>query len=79
MDIANLLDSPLTPLQTPPSTPPPRTHQTTRDQRLQVQTLRDAGLTYNEIHQQLDLMFCQIQHAISHRVTLKSVKDDPLC
>jgi transposase len=81
MDIANLLDSPLTPPQAPQTPPPPstplRTHQTTRDQRLQVQTLRDAGLTYNEIHQQLDLTFRQIQHAISHRVTPKKRKGRP--
>ena len=52
MDIANLLNSPPTPTQTappPPPSPSPGPRETTRDQRLQVQTLRDARFTYSQV------------------------------
>jgi hypothetical protein len=72
MELANILNRPLTPPKTPPpppSTPPPRTSRTTRDQRLQAQTLRDVGFTYAQIREQLGLTFDQIQYAINHRIT----------
>jgi hypothetical protein len=56
MELANILNRPLTPPNTP-STPPPRTSYTTRDQRLQAQTLRDIGFTYAQIREQLGLTF----------------------
>lgn len=43
--------------------------QTTRDQRLQVQTLHDSSHTYNEINEQLGLTRRQIRYVIQHRLT----------
>ena len=53
----------------PPTAPPPPVYQTTRDQRLQAQTLHDIGLTYTQIRAQLGLTLRQIQYALHHRVT----------
>ena len=54
-----------------PFTPPYSSH-STRDQRLQIQTLYDAGHTYDEIHQQLsNLTRPQIKYAIRNRLTPK--------
>jgi Transposase len=79
MDIANLQNSPSPP---PPPSPSPSSppspsdqrsgRQTTRDQRLQIQTLRTAGLTYSQIQRQLgDVTLHQITYAIQHPVTPK--------
>jgi Homeodomain-like domain len=59
-----------------PYTPPPAASDTTRDQRLQAQTLHDVGLTYTQIHEQLGLTLRQVQYAISHRITPKNAPDD---
>jgi Transposase len=82
MELANILNRPLTPPNTPPpppppSTPPPRTSHTTRDQRLQAQTLRDIGFTYAQIREQLGLTFDQIQYAVNHRITPQKRKGRP--
>jgi hypothetical protein len=82
MDSANQLDRPSTPPPPPlpspsfdhPSTPPTAscpttTTQTTRDQRLQVQTLHDIGLPYAHIHDHLGLTIRQIHYALRHRLT----------
>jgi hypothetical protein len=53
---------------TPPTAPPP-VHQTTRDQRLQAQTLHDIGLPYVRIRDHLGLIIRQIRYAIRHRLT----------
>lgn len=60
----------------PPSTPPAAC--TTRDQRLQIQTLHDAGLKYGQIREQLGFTFRQIQYALSHRITPKKRRGRPL-
>lgn len=78
MDIANLLNSPPTPPRTPPPpTAPSISNETTRDQRIQVQTLRDIGFTYDQIHQQLGLTLHQIAYAINHQVTPQKRKGRP--
>ncbi|KAF2835625.1 hypothetical protein M501DRAFT_997757, partial [Patellaria atrata CBS 101060] len=46
----------------PPSTPP-RRHHLTRDQRIQVQTLRGIGLTYEAIVKHLGFSYQQDQRA----------------
>jgi hypothetical protein len=75
MDSANELDRPQTPPA--PSTPPPPFASgstilcSTRDQRLQAQTLHNAGLTYTQIRTQLSLTLRQIQYAVSHRLIFK--------
>jgi hypothetical protein len=73
MDSANKLNRPQTPPA--PSAPPPASDFTilcsTRDQRLQAQTLYDTGLTYAQIRTQLGLTFRQVQYAVSHRLTPK--------
>jgi len=56
------------PPPTPPTAPPP-VYQTTRDQRLQAQTLHDIGLTYTQIRAHLGLTLRQIQYAIHHQLT----------
>jgi hypothetical protein len=84
MDIANLLNSPSPPPSppSPPSTPSPPIRKsaldTTRDQRLQIQTLRSAGLTYSQIQGQLgDVTLHQITYAIQHPVTPKKRSGRP--
>nr|AEH41521.1 hypothetical protein [Endocarpon pusillum] len=81
MDTANLQNSPLIRPQTPPSlppSPPPSTaNETTRDQRIQVHTLRNIGFTYKQIHQQLGLTYDQVQYAVNHQVTLQKRKGRP--
>jgi transposase len=84
MDIANLLNSPFPPPPPPPpSTPsPPPVRKsaldTTRDQRLQIQTLRTAGLTYSQIQGQLgDVTLHQIAYAVQHPVTPKKRSGRP--
>jgi hypothetical protein len=60
MELANILNRPLTPPNTPPpppSTPPPHMSHTMRDQRLQAQTLRDISFNYAQIREQLGLTF----------------------
>jgi len=49
----------------PPSTPKkPKFHYLTRDQRLQILTLHDAGFIYTEIlHRMPNVTFHQIEHA----------------
>jgi hypothetical protein len=82
MDSANELNRPQTPPappapSAPPSAPPSAsdsasdstTRCSTRDQRLQAQTLYDAGLTYTQIRTQLGLTLRKIQYAVSHRLT----------
>jgi transposase len=70
MDSTNEANRP----QIPPSA---STSYSTRDQRLQIQTLRDIGLTYRQIHEQLGLTHRQIRYAISHRVTPKKRSGRP--
>jgi hypothetical protein len=53
----------------PPAPPPPTTSHTTRDQRLQAQTLHNIGLSYAQIRAHLGLTFRQISYAIRHRLT----------
>ncbi|KAF7510070.1 hypothetical protein GJ744_007174 [Endocarpon pusillum] len=48
----------------------------THDQRLRVQTLHEAGLTYEQIHKQLDLTR-QVQYAITYLVTPNTRKGRP--
>lgn len=61
-------------LQTPSNA---STNQTTRDQRLQVQILRAAGLSYSQVHEQLGLTLRQISYAVNHRVTPQKRKGRP--
>lgn len=78
MDITNLLNSPPSPPRTPP--PPPTasiSNYTTRDQRIQAQTLRNIGFTYEQIHQQLGLTLHQVAYAVNHRVTPQKRKGRP--
>jgi transposase len=58
------LDRPQTPLQALHS-------HTTRDERLQVQTLRDTGFNYSQISSQLNLTLHQVAYASNHRLTPK--------
>jgi hypothetical protein len=58
-----------TPPTAPPIAPPPPVYQTTRDQRLQAQTLHDIGLPYARIRDHLGLSIRQIRYAIRHRLT----------
>ena len=79
MDLANILNRsspppppppPLSaPFSSPPSPPPSPSHQTTRDQRLQVQLLREIGWTYSQICNKLQLTPIQVRYAISHCLT----------
>jgi DNA-binding transcriptional MerR regulator len=55
--------------QTPPEPALKIAPDTTRDQRLQIQTLRDAGFTYNQIREQIDITLNQIQYALQYRIT----------
>jgi uncharacterized protein YgbK (DUF1537 family) len=72
MDIANHLLSPSPPPSTPPLAVQRRASHSTRDQRLQIQTLYTAGLTYSQIQGQLgDVTLHQIAYAIQHLITLK--------
>jgi transposase len=48
-----------------------------RDERLQVQTLRRAGLSYSQIQEQLNLTPHQIAYAINHPTTPKKRKGRP--
>ncbi len=70
------------PPNTPPDPPPnppqtPHTRHSTRDERLQVQTLRNAGLNYSQIRAQLGLTLHQIAYAVQHRITPKKRKGRP--
>ena len=59
----------------PPSTP--RKH-LTRDQNIRVQTLRDAGFKYKQIHEQLGFSYKQIQRAcLASRPTPKKRSGRP--
>jgi hypothetical protein len=49
----------------------------TRDERLQVQTLRRAGLSYSQIQEQLSLTPHQIAYAVNHPTTPKKRKGRP--
>jgi transposase len=49
----------------------------TRDERLQVQTLRRAGLSYSQIQEQLNLTPYQIAYAVNHPTTPKKRKGRP--
>ena len=46
-----------------------RAPETTRDQRLQAQTLHESGIKYQEIAAQTGLTLRQVQYAITHTVT----------
>ncbi|KAI1004978.1 hypothetical protein K3495_g3237 [Podosphaera aphanis] len=48
-----------------PSTPKARSKRTTRNQRLQIKTLQNAGLKQNEISIQLGLTLRQVGYAIA--------------
>ena len=62
---------------TPPPPPSTPTRDTTRDQRLQVQTLHDIGFTYTQIRKRLGLTLRQIQYAVRHRLTPKKKSGRP--
>jgi Transposase len=66
MEVTNSSDRP----QTPPSN-------TTRDQRLQAQTLYDIGIPCSRISEQLNLTVRQVRYAINHRVTPKKSSGKP--
>ena len=51
----------------PPKTPHHKTR--TRDQRLQVHTLRDADHSYADIASRLSITMNQVQYAWNHRLT----------
>lgn len=53
----------------PPSPRHPHHRYLSRDERLRVQTLRDAGWKLPEIQQQLGITWNQAQYACSHRLT----------
>lgn len=53
-----------------PTTLPPR-YQTDHDVRLQIYTLRHAGLTYSAIRDRLGVSIHQIQYALSTQLTPK--------
>src|SRR5436190_22452943 len=40
-----------------------------RDDRIRIQTLRDYGLTYNQISHQLGFTLRQVQYAVNHHLT----------
>ncbi len=46
----------------PPSTPKRKKQYLTRDQRLQILTLRDAGFTYDGISRQLHVTYEQVEY-----------------
>jgi transposase len=78
MDIANHLYSPSPPPSTPPLAVQRRASHSTRDQRLQIQTLHTAGLTYSQIQGQLgDVTLHQIAYAIQHPITPKKRSGRP--
>jgi transposase len=80
MDTANGPNRPSTPPSTVdrPFTPPiAAASDTTRDQRLQVQTLHDTGFTYTQIRERLGLTLRQVQYAVRHRVTPKKRSGRP--
>jgi hypothetical protein len=72
---------------TPPPPPPTattatvraiRSKHTTRDQRLQIQTLHDAGLTYEQIRKHIsDVSLHQIGYAVANRITPKKRSGRP--
>jgi sulfur carrier protein ThiS len=55
----------------------PSAGNTTRDQRLRVQTLREAGFTYEQIYKQLGLTLRQVQYAVNNPVIPKKRKGRP--
>ena len=58
----------------PPNEPEPRQNSTrlNRDDRIRVLTLRDAGLTYQQITSQLQMTYRQVQYTCqSHQTTPK--------
>ena len=65
----------------PPSTPPIQRFKNpdlTRDERLQVQTLRNAGFSYDQIVQQLGFTYNQVGHACrAPNATLKKRSGRP--
>jgi Homeodomain-like domain len=61
-----------------PHTPPyTSASDATRDERLQVQTLRDIGWSYSRICKQLNLTRHQIAYTATHRATPKKRKGRP--
>jgi hypothetical protein len=63
---------PSTPLSTPSIAPHSTAiRETTRDERIQVQTLHDFCLTYSQIRNHLGLSLRQIQHAVHYQLTPK--------
>lgn len=67
-----------TPEPSDPSEPPEKSAQLSRDERLRVLTLRDAGFTYNQIAQQLHITHRQVQYTCqSHRATPKKPHGQP--
>jgi hypothetical protein len=62
-----------------PETPPPTSaRDSTCNQRLQIQTLRDAGFTYEQIRGQIsDVTLHQIAYAVNHRITPKKGSGRP--
>jgi transposase len=57
-----------------PQTPPPNT---TRDQRLQAQTLHNIGMPCRRICEQLNISLRQVRYAISHRITPQKTSGRP--
>lgn len=88
-ELASSRDSPSDPSSCPHTPPPtqdrvylrtPKRHwrkQLTRDQRLQVQTLRDVGWRYSDIAAHLGFSWKQVEIACQSRVTPKKRKGRP--
>lgn len=55
----------------------PHSTQTTRDDRIRITTLRDAGLTYEQISKQLGLTAHQVQYAVKQPITPKKRSGRP--
>jgi transposase len=61
-----------------PHTPPHTSAgDTTRDERLQIQTLYNCGLNYPQIREQLNLTLHQIAYAVNHLLTPKKRSGRP--
>jgi hypothetical protein len=67
MEVTNSSNSPQT----------PRPSHTTRDQRLQAQTLHDIGIPYSRISEP-NTTLRQVRYAINHRIPPKKLSGRPL-
>jgi hypothetical protein len=48
----------------------------TRDQRIQVNTLRDIEWKYEQIAQQLEIILRQVQYPRTHRLTSQKIRSN---